>query len=201
MAAKTTPFSGAPQKLKLTSKDHDPGTPPIQVIAQYNPKELQISQQIGWQTHATTNAKTPDDTLIEFHSMEPATAQVELLFDGYEDNGAFRTDGSEPIRVAQMIARLKQLAAPKDPSSTKDARRRPYQCLVTWGPGTDLPSFLCVIESLVVKYTMMGPNGEVLRAVCTVGLKEANLQRTDLVREAEEEQAKHDREQAQRRAS
>jgi hypothetical protein len=38
-----------------------------------------------------------------------------------------------------------------------------------------MPNFRCVIEGLVVKYTMFDTRGTPLRALCSVKLKEARL--------------------------
>jgi hypothetical protein len=44
--------------------------------------------------------------------------------------------------------------------------------VVSWGGA--LPKFECVIESLSTKYTMFSSEGMLLRATCTVKLKEAH---------------------------
>ena len=90
---------------------------------------------------------------------------VELLFDGYETGGG---------AVLSSIQSLETLASVIDPSSTDENRRRPHLCVVTWGAG-GMPSFRCVIESLSTKYTMFSSEGAVLRATCTVKLKEADV--------------------------
>jgi hypothetical protein len=196
MPIKKAAFLGAPAKLTIVSVEN----PKIEVAAQYNPKELQISQQIGWHAHQTPGATKTDAMLIEFDGMQPQTMSVELLFDGFENNGSFRLQDKTTTTVAEMIARLRTLASPRDPSSTDERMNRPYNCLVTWGVG-GFPALLCVIESLAIKYTMLDADGVALRAVCTVGFKEANLDKTDLRKQAEKEQADHHRAHARGRAA
>jgi hypothetical protein len=187
------------EKLTITTCEQ----PKLQVVAQYNPRELQVTQPISWTTHQAPGTTKPDAMLVEFGGMQPQTMQIELFFDGFETNGYVprATHESASLTVEETIALLKKIASPRDASSTAEDMRRPYNCLVTWGTG-GLPKLLCVIESLVTKYTMFAPDGRVLRATCTVSLKEANLERTELVRKAETEQAEHDAHHArQRRAS
>ncbi|HEU0032950.1 MAG TPA: hypothetical protein VFQ53_20100 [Kofleriaceae bacterium] len=157
---------------KLTIKSLDMPDAAHTVEAQYNPKELQVDQNVPWKkpeaaTQAGTqkqNASEEDPMALEFVGAEGRTMSVELLFDGYENPKA--------STVARDVGVLVELAAVIDPKSTDEKKRRPHQCMVTWG--TTLPKFKCVIESLSTKYTMFSKEGDPLRATCTVKLKEAN---------------------------
>ena len=159
------PFSQPTVKLTIASKD-EPG---IRVSAQYNPKELQVDQTVPWKKPEAANqtgsekGSGDDPIALEFTGAEGRTMSVELLFDGYEKNES----------VAGKIGALETLASVRNPSEPDETKRRPHQCVVSWG-GSGLPSFLCVIESLSTKYSMFSPEGTPLRATCTVKLKEAH---------------------------
>jgi Contractile injection system tube protein len=162
-----------PVKLeKLTIKSIDKPTAEFTVIAQYNPKELQIDQNVPWKKpdaatqEGSQKAKAADEDPIalEFVGAEGRSITVELLFDSYEQKD------SAPVVAA--VGTLAALASVIKPGSSEEKERRPHQCMVTWG--TTLPKFKCVIESFSTKYTMFGTQGEPLRATCTVKLKEAN---------------------------
>jgi hypothetical protein len=50
--------------------------------------------------------------------------------------------------------------------------------VVIWGPSS-ARQFRCVIDSLTTKLTMFAPNGEPLRATCTMKLTEVTVLETD----------------------
>jgi hypothetical protein len=157
------PFSKPSAKLTIASKD-EPG---IRVPAQYNPKELQVDQTVPWKKPDAANQTGNQEgsggkIALEFTGAEGRTMTVELLFDGYEKNES----------VAGQVGALETLARVRNPNEKDEKKRRPHQCVVSWG-GAGLPSFECVIESLSTKYTMFSPEGMPLRATCTVKLKEA----------------------------
>jgi hypothetical protein len=159
------PFSKPTAKLTIASKD-EPG---IRVPAQYNPKELQVDQTVPWKKPEAANqtgsekGSGDDPIALEFTGAEGRTMSVELLFDGYEQNKS----------IAGEVGLLEQLARVRNPGEKDETKRRPHQCIVSWG-GSGLPSFECVIESLSTKYTMFSSEGTPLRATCTVKLKEAH---------------------------
>src|ERR1041385_3742124 len=140
--------------------------PKHEVIAQYNPKELQVDKPVPWSKHNMANkqeAKSDRGEIhLEFTGAESRSMQVELLFDGYEQKKS----------IADQVAELEKMASVMEPSSGTEDKRRPPLCVVTWGTN-GLPSFRCVIESLSTKYTLFDRQGTPLRATCTVKLKEA----------------------------
>ena len=162
-------FSPATAKLTIASKDE----PSLRVPAQYNPKELQVDQTVPWKKPEAANqtggekgsgSSAGDDPIaLEFTGAEGRTMTVELLFDGYEAGES----------IAGKVGDLEKLARVRNPSEKDETKRRPHQCIVSWG-GNGLPSFECVIESLSTKYTMFSSDGTPLRATCTVKLKEAH---------------------------
>ena len=126
------------------------------VIASYNPKELQYDRAVQWKAH--------QDKDLEFGGTQGRALSVELLFDGFETNTS----------IAPGVDMLEVLATVIDPDSLYGALRRPHFCVAVWGDG-GLPRLCCVIESVSTKYTMFSRIGVPLRAICTVKLKEANV--------------------------
>jgi hypothetical protein len=176
-------FRQATQKISLISIDDGS----LEVTAQYNPKELQVDQNVPWKkpdaaTQAGTQAggagkaKGPDENhmALEFTGAEGRTMTVELLFDGYQGSG-----GSRPAADVQvLVAKLEQMARVMEPESQDETKRRPHHLTVRWGSALWTNGRLdCVIESLSTKYSMFSTDGVPLRATCTVKLKEA--QRVD----------------------
>ncbi|HET9988540.1 MAG TPA: hypothetical protein VFQ65_08465 [Kofleriaceae bacterium] len=146
------------EKISIGSIDD----PSIGVMAQYNPKELQIEKSVPWQKHNKANA---NGLQLEFTGAEGRTMSVELLFDAYE----------EKVNIHAAVDILERLATVREPNSSKDEMRRPHHCVVVWGTvmgGMD-SKFRCVIEQISTKYTMFSPEGVPLRATVTLKLKEA----------------------------
>ncbi len=160
-----SPFQRAAAKLSIASLD---GPDDLIVEAQYNPRELEISQTVGWGDHDALAGQTKN-TVTEFAGTKPQTMKIELLFDGYETDGV-----AGKCTVEEHIARIKKLATVRYPDSTKDYERRPHYCLVAWGE-RGLPPLRCVIESITTKYTMFSRTGQVLRATVTLAVKEIDI--------------------------
>ena len=148
-----TPFTAPTANLMIGSLE--PGYASLGVIAQYNPKELQIEKPVPW---------TEKGASLHFDRPGLRTTTVELLFDGYEH----ATSVQAPIDV------LEKLSTAQDLTDRFEARRRPHWCVATWGQA-GIPPLRCVIESLTTKYTVFGRDGTPLRAVCTVKLKEVDF--------------------------
>ncbi|MBL0219032.1 MAG: hypothetical protein IPQ07_34835 [Myxococcales bacterium] len=179
-------FKRATSKIRIGSLDVGGGAEGSDhtVVAQYNPGTLEVSQNVPWKkpdaatqaggqggttgTAAKPKSKKDENYMaLEFTGAEGRSITVEMLFDGYETDGEM----GDGVSVSDAVKRLEKLARVRDPSSDEDTLRRPHHCVVVWG-GV-LPRFECVIESLTTKYTMFSPEGEPLRATCTVKLKEA----------------------------
>jgi hypothetical protein len=151
-------FNRATEKISIGSLDD--GT---QVVAQYNPKELQVDMTVPWSKVNQANNSNTQGIHLEFTGADGRTITVELLFDGYETNTS----------VAPQVQALQTLASVWKPNSKQENERRPHRCVAKWGKAVD--SFRCVIASLSTKYTMFGDDGTPLRATCTVTLQEADV--------------------------
>jgi hypothetical protein len=135
----------------------------LTVQAQYNPKEIQVDKNVGWQKKNQANQANPTGLQLEFTGAEGRSMSVELFFDGYETKKS----------VGPQIAMLNKMASVIKPTSTKESERRPHLCMAVWG--STVQSFKCVIQSVSVKYSMFSENGDPLRATCTVKLMEADV--------------------------
>lgn len=137
-----------PRPTKCYIKNLDNGQ---QVEAYFNPKEIAIDKEVPWNEHKSTKSNLP---LLEFTDAKPKHLQVELLFDGFE----------EQVDVhATYIKMLESFTEIIDPARKK----RPPMCMFVWGD--KFPRFMGVIASLSVKYTMFLNDGRPVRA--TVSLK------------------------------
>jgi hypothetical protein len=150
---------------KVYIASHDEGGA-HKVIAQYNPKELQVDRSVPWSEEPEANKENSNDASknkgihLQFTGAKGRSLTLELLFDGVDN-------------VKKNVGNLEKLASVRKPSEKKkEDLRRPHHCEVVWG--ATLESFLCVIESLSTKYTMFTHDGQPLRATCTVKLKEAD---------------------------
>lgn len=158
-------FEPARVKLSIASID----VPSLRVDAQYNPKELAIDKTINWSDPPALSKDQASDKStqndLNFNGASMRTMTIELFFDGFETGQSVQED----------VGKLEQLSSVWNPNAEVEHERRPHHCLVGLGAGNDaMRPFLCVIESLNTKYTMWDTNGKLLRATCTVGLKEAN---------------------------
>lgn len=163
------------KSLTVASLDLDYGD--LVVTAQYNPKELEVSKQVGWTEHDVLTHPSKVEAMraaaaqrgvihLEFTGRKSRVLALELLFDGYEEGRS----------VEPQVQMLERLSSPIDATSTDEALRRPHLCIVVWGGERDtMPPFKCVIESLKTKYTLFGRNGRPLRAVCSVTFKETHM--------------------------
>ena len=174
----TEPFQQAPANAKLTIGSVDDPDEAHTVVAQYDPKELQIDKNVPWQKHNQANktgsqADEKGKVHLEFTGAEGRTLQIELLFDQYELKD--RPGGTST--VGKLIGILETLATVRSATSSDEKMRRPHLCLLTWGANSKngLPSFQCVINSISTKYTVFDSDGTPLRATCTVKLQEADI--------------------------
>ncbi len=164
-------FQPASEKFTLSSID-EPGDS-MTVEAQFNPREFQLERGTTWAPHQTTdrgNKGGADGMHLEFGGAQPRSLTVELLFDGAEANGMMPNGWS----VMNMVDTLEVLATMRDPESKKQDMRRPHLCVAVWGQDGMRP-FRCVVETVTTKFQMFSSTGKVLRATCTVKLKEADI--------------------------
>ena len=167
MSSNKVQFAPARAKLWIGSIDK----PKLEVRAQYNPKELAIDKKLTWNETQQMDNRTGEQRQtnseqhdLDFKGVGKRTMTIELFFDGFESGRSVQGD----------VETLEKLSTVFNPEAENADERRPHHCLVGMGAGFDaMRPFCCVIESLNTKYTMWDTNGKLLRATCTVGLKEA----------------------------
>lgn len=130
----------------------------VELIAQYNPKEVQFDKSAEWTPHKTTKNNSAD---LEYSSSPARTLSMELLFDGYEED----EDVSETY-----VAKLMQLINVMDPDGD-ELRKRPSIIQVVW-PHKGETKFQGVLQSVSTKYTMFNPDGKPVRATCSIKVLE-----------------------------
>jgi len=143
-------------------------TPSLTVVAQYNPKEIQIDKQIQWKqperVPGSAPGSAPDDEM-ELPTAPTRTMNLDLMFDGFEEHRS----------VQPEIDMLEDMSSIREPGSKHNYLRRAHHCVVAWGSVDGARRFRCVITSLSTKVTMFSPKGEPLRAVCTLKLQEVKM--------------------------
>ena len=159
----TKPKRWADKVEKLHFGSLDDAT--ITVVAQYNPKELQIDKQIQWKQPERVPGSQPgasDADELELTTAPIRTMGLELLFDGFEEHRS----------VQPEIDMLETMSSIREPGSKEAYLRRAHHCVVAWAGVDGAKRFRCVIDSLSTKVTMFSPEGLPLRATCTMKLTE-----------------------------
>ena len=135
----------------------------VDLVAQFNPKEVQIDKSANWSPVDEAKMKqNGSDLRYEGTKPTPRTLSMELLFDGYEDN----------VDVSiTYVAKLMQLINVMDPDGNDDDRKRPSIVQVVW-PHPDKSKFQGVLQSVSTKYTMFNPDGKPVRATCSIKIME-----------------------------
>lgn len=136
------------EKIKLIP---EVGAP---VTAQINPKEIEYSKSVGWAEQPGTGRDFPD---LQFTAGKAVTMSIELMFDGFETETSVRPETDKLFKMALRDESL----------------HRPPTVRVVWGGDIMPEGFEGVIESVKVRYTMFTSAGVPVRAVATVGLKQA----------------------------
>jgi Contractile injection system tube protein len=137
---------------------------PVEIVAQYNPKELSLQAQAKWEA-VNGNGKKPSggNQPLAWGGTDPQIMTAELLFDGVEEN----------ISIRPLIDDLISLTEPREMNTDEAWLRRPPLCVAIWG--SDPRRFRCIVQTVATRITMFSPQGLPLRATCTVTLKEANV--------------------------
>jgi len=125
---------------------------PIEALI--NPKELEYSKTVGWAEQPGTGRDFPD---LQFTAGKGITMSVELMFDRYEEGASVRGATDALLKLALRDEGL----------------HRPPMVKVEWGGNVFAGGFEGVVESVQVRYTMFKADGTPVRAVATVGLKQA----------------------------
>ncbi|HEX2513833.1 MAG TPA: peptidoglycan-binding protein [Chloroflexota bacterium] len=134
----------------------DSGGAPIR--CHFNPKEYTFSKSNTWKTGDTKGANVPP---IEFEKGQPATLQLQLLFDTYTERADVRQKYTDALwRLMLVDESLKD---------QKTKKSRPPKVRFQWGQTW---SFEGVIEKLTQKFTLFLPDGTPVRATVDVGFRQ-----------------------------
>ncbi len=174
-----------PVKAKLVNIDQ----PGLDIVFQFNPKEIRISREVSWgktpQRPEKGNAGTgnghapqhfgpvsPDTgvSLPSYQSTAPYDVSINnILFDTFESRSS----------VDYYINQLKQTVTPIIPigadgeRSATGTRKRPPTYIFTFGNRKF--DFICAVTSLAWIYSVWLPDGTPLRALVNLRLKETTL--------------------------
>jgi hypothetical protein len=124
---------------------------------QFNPKEFSIQKSAKWTRKPLkgTNASGPP----EFNGPEPFKLTLEAFFDATDSMNA---------SVVKRVEQLFTCCAPTDVSLDKKNGMPPLVVL-RWG---NVTSFTAFITSVQAKYTLFSPDGNPIRATCSLALEE-----------------------------
>jgi nucleoid-associated protein YgaU len=134
----------------------DSGGAPIK--CHFNPKEYTFSKSNSWKSGDTKGANVPP---LEFEKGQPATLQLQLLFDTYAERADVRQKYTDALwRLMLVDESLKD---------KKNKKGRPPKVRFQWGQTW---SFEGVIEKLTQKFTLFLPDGTPVRATVDVGFRQ-----------------------------
>lgn len=144
------------KKIAIQSLDKEC---PVQIEADFNPKELSFEKSAGWTEES--GGKGLDFPNLQFTNGKAIKMSVELLFDAYEkDNKDVRPTISSLMKLVHVC----------------EALERPPVVQVVWNSSDVLFSggkFFGVVESVSTKYTMFTSDGIPCRATATVSMTQA----------------------------
>jgi nucleoid-associated protein YgaU len=137
-----------------------------------NPNKYRLSKSNSWSQSARSGHDVPR---LEFGGGQPATLDVELLFDTYAE---WTQTGGAGKDVREQTDRLLGFTLVDPNLKGRNGRGRPPFVHFHWGTGC---SFKGVLTSVAQEFTLFYPNGVPARATCQVGLQEV-LDRSELPR-------------------
>jgi nucleoid-associated protein YgaU len=125
----------------------------------FRPKEYTFTKTNSWPKDQKGGKNTP---AINFGGGQPATLQMELLFDTYADGKDVR---DEYVNKLWALMYVDEKKAKKE----KNKKARPPKVKFHWGKAW---TFEAVITSLSVKFTLFLPDGTPVRATATVSFQQ-----------------------------
>jgi Contractile injection system tube protein len=132
----------------------------IDLVAQFNPAQLQLEDGATWTPAPNAKADLPH---FEFTGGKGCSLSVELFFDTFENGRDVKRD---------YVDQLVKLVRVMKPGGTDEDGKRPPMVELRWGTG--FPPFRGVIESVSTKLTMFRSDGTPVRATCALKLLECD---------------------------
>lgn len=138
--------SGQLEKAKLLAKEVA-----VELTVCFNPKDLTVSKSASWEPLNQVDDASP----LLFGPTSPATMEVTLIFDTYEEKtSVYKKYTAQLERLIHVVS---------------DKVRRPPLTHFIWGAFV----FQGAVESLSQKYTLFLSNGMPVRAECTLTIKKS----------------------------
>jgi len=122
----------------------------------FNPTEYTISKSASWNRPTTAAARST--TAPQFTGSQPASLQMEIFFDAWEE-----ADGD----VSMDVETLLEWTRPA-PESVNKKEPEPPTLILEWGKSI----FKGFLKSVTAKYTMFRPDGTPVRASANISLEE-----------------------------
>jgi len=179
------------QKVRILKDDGGSWVTALDCAAQFNPTKLQLSKSASWQTKQTVQSNIGTST---FTGGSPISLSLQLFFDTTATGGDVRqytaalmdlamvnvAEASQSASLAELTAELdymnkhasdftsEQIATVEQESEGRAAGEEgaPPRCKFVWGNF----SFVCILKSVDVTYTVFLPNGTPVRATASVKL-------------------------------
>jgi nucleoid-associated protein YgaU len=127
----------------------------------FRPKEYTFTKNNSWPKDQKAGHNSP---VLSFGGGQPATLQMELMFDTYTE----ASDGATPkdVRKEYIDKLWKMMYVVKElKEKQKNKKGRPPKVRFTWGKAW---TFEAVITSLKIKFTLFLPDGTPVRATADV---------------------------------
>lgn len=141
------------EKLKLLVET-GPGQFSKEITALFNPEQISISKTANWRLAPASERDVPAS---QFTHGEPATLNLDLLFDTYEA-------GSDVRRYTSEIFKLTTV-------QSHGNLHRPPLCQLRWGTFT-LDDFQWVLTSLTQRFSLFLADGTPVRANLTCNFQQ-----------------------------
>lgn len=132
-----------------------PGTP---IPCHFNPSEYSFSKQNTWAPVKTNGANIPQ---IEFSSGQPATLQMQLLFDTYAEGKDVRKTYTDRVWALMLVD--------ESLKDKKNQKGRPPMVRFQWGSSW---SFDAVINSITQRFTLFLADGTPVRALLDISFQQ-----------------------------
>lgn len=161
---------------KLTILVEQPGaalqfgseTSPNTIVAMFNPNKLSVTRSVQWQNQQAAKRDNPE---MQYTGAEPATINIDLLFDTYDSPKA-ETDKDNVKKI--YTDKLLHLTTVEEHGD----KHRPPVCQLKWGKLGMF--FQGVLQQLETTFTMFTSLGTPVRATSKCTFKQWVTNTTDL---------------------
>jgi nucleoid-associated protein YgaU len=130
----------------------------------FNPKEYSFAKSNSWKVEQKAGHNVPQ---VTFGGGQPATLQMELLFDTYTLGR--RGGAAVDVRREYTDKLWKLMLVDKALQDPKSKKARPPKVRFQWGKAW---SFVAVVTSLQQKFTLFDADGTPVRAAVTIAFQQ-----------------------------